>query len=87
MYKNFEDWWENSGIKETDSYCCIEKTYEFTKENIPQAFESFARNCYTSGAVEGIDIGKRYARGDMVDTMLSLLDMLKIPDDIKTVRE
>lgn len=87
MFKDFEDFWENSGILDTDSYRCISETYEFTKENIPQAFQSFGRNCYTFGMSESFDIGKRYGRGDMIETMLTFFDMLKTADDINVVRK
>jgi hypothetical protein len=87
MFKDFKDFWNNSGILETDSYRCISETYEFTKDNIPQAFESFGRNCFTWGQTESFDIGKRYGRGDMIETMLAFLDMLKTADDIKVVRK
>ena len=87
MFKDFEDFWENSGILDTDSYRCISETYEFTKENIPQAFQSFGRNCYTFGMSESFDIGKRYGRGDMIETMLTFLDMLKTADDINVVKK
>lgn len=87
MYKDFEDWWEHSGIKETDSYCCIAQTYQFDEESVPQAFKSFARNCYTYGAVEGFHEGKKEGYDNMVKSMFALLDMLKIPEDIKTIRE
>jgi hypothetical protein len=87
MFKDFEDFWKNSGILDTDSYRCIAETYEFTKDNIPQAFESFGRNCYTFGMSESFDLGKRYGRGDMIETMLTFLDMLKTADDISVVRK
>jgi hypothetical protein len=87
MFKDFEDFWNNSGILDTDSYRCIAETYEFTKDNIPQAFESFGRNCYTWGQSESFDLGKRYGRADMIETMLTFLDMLKTADDISVVRK
>ena len=87
MFKDFEDFWKNSGILETDSYRCISETYEFSKDNIPQAFESFGRNCFTWGQTESFDLGKRYGRGEMIETMLEFLDMLKTADDISVVKK
>ena len=87
MFKDFEDFWKNSGILDTDSYRCIAETYEFTKDNIPQAFESFGRNCFTFGREEAFDLGKRYGRADMIETMLEFLDMLKTADEISIVRK
>lgn len=87
MFKDFEDFWKNSGILDTDSYRCIAETYEFTKDNIPQAFESFGRNCYTWGQSESFDLGKRYGRADMIETMLAFLGMLKTADDIDVVKK
>ena len=87
MYKDFEDFWKNSGILDTDSYRCIAETYEFTKDNIPQAFKSFGRNCYTFGREEAFDIGKRYGSSQMIEMMLEFLDMLKTADDISVVRK
>lgn len=87
MFKDFEDFWKNSGILDTDSYRCISETYEFTKENIPQAFESFGRNCFTWGQAESFDLGKRYGRGEMIETMLTFFDMLKTADDISVMRK
>ena len=87
MFKDFEDFWKNSGILDTDSYRCIAETYEFTKDNIPQAFESFGRNCFTFGREEAFDLGKRYGSAQMVETMLAFLDMLKTADEISIVRK
>ena len=87
MFKDFEDFWKNSGILDTDSYRCIAETYEFTKDNIPQAFESFGRNCYTFGMSESFDLGKRYGRADMIETMLTFFEMIKTADDISVVRK
>lgn len=87
MFNDFEDFWKNSGILDTDSYRCISETYEFTKDNIPQAFESFGRNCFTWGQTESFDLGKRYGRADMIETMLTFFDMLKTPDDIDVIRK
>lgn len=87
MFKNFEDFWKNSGILDTDSYRCISETYQFTKDNIPQAFESFGRNCFTWGQSESFDLGKKYGRADMVETMLVFFDILKTADDIDVVRK
>lgn len=86
MYKDFDDFWKNSGILETDSYRCIAETYEFTKDNIPQAFESFGRNCFTWGQSESFEQGRKFGRKDMVETMLAYLDMLKTSDDINVVK-
>lgn len=87
MFKDFEDFWNNSGILDTDSYRCIAETYEFTKENIPQAFKSFGRNCFSFGKEESFHLGKRYGRAEMIETMLTFFDMLKTADDISVVRK
>lgn len=87
MYKDFDDFWKNSGILETDSYRCIAETYEFNKENIPQAFQSFGRNCYTYGLVEGYDSGVRQGRKETTKSFLELLEMIKIADNINSVHE
>lgn len=87
MFKDFEDFWKNSGVLDTDSYRCIAETYEFTKDNIPQAFESFGRNCYTWGQSESFDLGKRYGRADMIETMLTFFEMIKTADDISVMKK
>jgi len=87
MFRDFEDFWKNSGILETDSYKCISETYEFAKDNIPQAFESFGRNCFTFGQSDSFERGKRYGRSDMIKSMLAFLDVLKTADDINVVRK
>jgi len=87
MFKDFEDFWKNSNILDTDSYRCIAETYQFNKDNIPQAFESFGRNCFTSGQTNAFDLGKRYGRGEMIETMLAFLDMIKTADDAKVMKE
>ena len=87
MYKDFEEYWEKSGILDTDSYRCIAETYEFTKENIPQAFKSFGRNNYTYGVTEGYIVGKRDGRKEMIESYNIFLDMMKEATDIKTVHE
>lgn len=87
MFKDFKDFWENSGILETDSYRCIAETYEFTKDNIPQAFESFGRNCFTWGQTNSFDLGKKYGRGEMIETMLAFFEFIKTADDIGVVKK
>ena len=87
MFKDFEDFWKNSGILDTDSYRCIAETYEFTKDNIPQAFESFGRNCYTWGQSESFELGKSRGRADMIETMLTFFEMIKTADDISVMKK
>ena len=87
MFKDFEDFWKNSGILDTDSYRCIAETYEFTKDNIPQAFESFGRNCYTWGQSESFELGKSRGRADMIETMLTFFEMIKTADDISIMKK
>lgn len=87
MFKDFEDFWKNSGILDTDSYRCIAETYEFTKDNIPQAFESFGRNCYAWGQSESFELDKSRGRADMIETMLTFFEMLKTADDISVMKK
>lgn len=87
MFKDFEDFWNNSGILETDSYRCIAETYEFTKDYIPQAFENFGKNCFTWGQSDSFDLGKRYGRADMIKTMLAYFDVIKTTDDVSVIRK
>ncbi len=87
LFKDFEDFWNNSGILETDSYRCIAETYEFTKDNIPQAFKSFGRNCFSWGQSVSFDIGKKYGRADMIETMLTFFEVIKTCDDVSVIRK
>ena len=45
-YKDFDDFWERSGILETDAFLAIMEECGFTKDNVPQALKSWARTIW-----------------------------------------
>lgn len=76
MYKDFEDFWENSGVTNADSYRCIAETYEFTKENVPQAFKSFARNCFGLAGIDGYHKGLSEGHKQKVESVKAVLNLV-----------
>ena len=46
IWNTFEEFWENSGILETDAFNAIADECGFTKDNVPQALKSWARTIY-----------------------------------------
>ena len=45
-YKDFDDFWERSGILETDAFLAISQECGFPKDNVPQALKSWARTIW-----------------------------------------
>lgn len=78
VWKIFEEFQENSGILETDAFTCIAETYGFTKNNIPQALQSWARTIQGLSGIDGYNAGHKSGYEDCDKSWKVILDVVTI---------
>ena len=78
LWKTFEEFWENSGILETDAFICISETCGFTKDNVPQALQSWARTIWGLAGIDGYNAGRKSGYEDCDESWKSILDVVAI---------
>lgn len=78
LWKTFEEFWENSGILETDAFICIAETCGFTKDNVPQALQSWARTIWGLAGIDGYNAGRKSGYDDCDESWKAILDVVAI---------
>ena len=78
VWKTFEEFWENSGILETDAFTCIAETCGFTKDNVPQALQSWARTIWGLAGIDGYNAGHKLGYEDCDKSWKAILDVVTI---------
>ena len=78
LWKTFEEFWENSGILETDAFRCIAETCGFTKDNVPEALQSWARTIWGLSGIDGYNAGRKSGYEDCDESWKAILDVVAI---------
>ena len=78
VWKIFEEFWENSGILETDAFTYIAETCGFTKDNVPQALQSWARTIWGLSGIDGYNAGHKSGYEDCDKSWKAILDVVTI---------
>lgn len=78
LWKTFEEFWENSGILETDAFRCISETCGFTKDNVPEALQSWTRTIWGLSGIDGYNAGRKSGYEDCDESWKAILDVVAI---------
>ena len=78
VWKTFEEFWENSGILETDAFRCIAETCGVTKDNVPQALQSWARTIWALAGIDGYNAGRKAGYDDCDEGWKAIIDVVAI---------
>ena len=78
VWKIFKEFWENSGILETDAFTCIAETCEFTKDNVLQALQSQSRTIWRLSGIDGYNAGHKSGYEDCDKSWKAILDVVTI---------
>lgn len=75
--KTFEEFWENSGILETDAFECITKNFNFKKETVPEVIKSWARTIWSLAIMDGYNVGHNAAVKESNDNLIHIVEMIE----------
>ena len=77
-WKEFEDFWENSGILETDDFYDLCNKYGFTKDNVPDSLKGLIRSVWALSGIDGYNAGRKSGMEECDESWKSLLDIAAI---------
>lgn len=77
-WKRFEDFWNTSGILETDDFYELSKEFSFDKDNVPEALRGLIKTVWALSGMDGYNAGKNVGKEECDESWKTLIDTATI---------
>ena len=77
-WKRFEDFWNTSGILETDDFYDLCKEFGFDKDNVPEILRGLIKTVWALSGIDGYNAGKKVGYEECDESWKTLIDTAAI---------
>lgn len=77
-WKEFENFWNTSGILETDDFRDLSKEFGFDKDNAPETLRGLIKTVWALSGIDGYNAGKKVGYEECDESWKAIIDTAAI---------